>query len=150
MIYWNTQKHEWTSKCLWWIKEGSKKSIQTLRFDWNKLLGNANEFMRQNNISGFPEDRWEEWREGRRLDIMEIHDLDGCGNSFMGIYTYDRTSQIVYFSYMNLIVCHLHLNKSECFERNITKSSMAMLFLYWIPSIGFLNQTENQTSKYNG
>ena len=54
------------------------------------------------------------------------------------VYTYDRTSQMVYFSYMNLIVCHLHLNKSECFERNNYKIKHGHVIpllnpFHWVP-----------------
>ena len=41
--------------------------------------------MRQKQITGSPEDIWEEQREGRRVDIKEIPDLDDCGDNFMGV-----------------------------------------------------------------
>ena len=46
--------------------------------------------MRQKHTSVSPEDRWEEQREGRRIDITEIHDLDDCDDSFMGLHIYQK------------------------------------------------------------
>ena len=63
-----------------------KENNQTWWFLSDKLLGDANESMWQKQNSGSPEDKWEEKSEGRRVDIRESHDLDSCGDNFMGVY----------------------------------------------------------------
>ena len=79
-------------------KEDSEKIIHSAWFHWNKLLGNANKSMWWKKESSSPEDRWEVQREGRRVDIREIPDLDDCGDNFMGVYIYQNGSDsIIYF-----------------------------------------------------
>ena len=54
--------------------------------------------MQQKQITGSPEDIWEEQREGRRVDIKEIPDLDGCFDSFMSVYLYQNKSNDIIFN----------------------------------------------------
>ena len=51
--------------------------------------------MWQKQNSGYPEDIWEEQREGRRVDIREIPDLDDCGDNFMGVYICQNWSKCI-------------------------------------------------------
>ena len=74
----------WTNlKMLMLSEPNRKEKYQTVLFHWNKFLGDVNESMWQKQNSGSPEDRWEEQSEGRRVDIIVIHHLDGCGGNFM-------------------------------------------------------------------
>ena len=53
-------------------------------------------------------------------------------------------SEMIYFSSMEFIEYHYTSKPLGVFKETITKSSMAMSFLYEIPSSGFPNWTENQ------
>ena len=58
-------------------------------------------------------------------------------------------SEMIYFSSMEFIEYHYTYKTLGVFKETITKSSMAMLFLYGIPSSRYTNQTENQKLNYN-
>ena len=77
-----------------------KKRIHTLWFHWYKLLGHANYSMWQKENSGSPEDRWEEQREGRRVDIREIPDLDDREDNFMGVYICQNGSDGIIYIFL--------------------------------------------------
>ena len=95
--YWYTVQHEYISSCLHSVKEGSKKRIYIAWFHGNKLQGNENESMWQKQNSGSPEDRWEEQRGGRSVDIREMHDVDSCGDNFMGVYLCQDYSNDIFY-----------------------------------------------------
>lgn len=48
--------------------------------------------MRHKHINVSTEDKWEEQREARSVDIREIHNLDGCGECFIGVYLCQKKS----------------------------------------------------------
>ena len=45
--------------------------------------------------------------EGRRVDIREIHDLDGCDDSFMGVYIFQKWSNGIHIFTFLKIKIHL-------------------------------------------